>query len=198
MVKRVKTLDYYVRRALCFFRDNRVKPLRLPRSKHTLVIGSQSAYLAGRILYRFSNRVFSHAPEVLARCEIDRKYSILGDVAIVSASGTRDVCRIADYALSKGLRVNAIVCTSESELHHNFSTHERYREIIVPAIKEPPTVNTATCGRMVQAVTREDPAVILRTVRTLREPARPYRSFRPSQLYFLTRCLKWEQWLIEN
>jgi hypothetical protein len=148
------------------------------------MIGSQSAYLTGRILYRFSNRVFSHAPEVLARYEIDRKCPILGDVTIISATGTQEVVQIARYALDKGLRVHAIVCNPKSELHRSCSRHEMCSESVVRAINEPPTVNTATYGRMIQAVTGEELVKILRTVRSLEEPLRPYKSYKAFTVIF--------------
>jgi hypothetical protein len=181
MTEKVETLDYYVKRALDFFEDTGDHTLELPQSSYTLVVGSQSAYLAGRIIYRFAGRRFSHAKEVLAQSEIDAKREILGDVTIVSARGGGNIVPIAGYALNKGLRVNAIVCTAKSELNEQYGSRENYREILVEIPqerKEPPTVNTVTYGRMIQGVTHENIAAIRESVKSLAEPKGGYRQFK--------------------
>ncbi len=171
---RIQTLDHYVIKALDFMGKAGYYSLeeRLPLSPHTLVVGSQTGLLAGRIIYRFAGRAFSHAVEVLAQHEIDTKGGMLGDVTIVSASGSREVVQIAKYALDKGLSVNAIVCNPESELKKNFGSC--VNEILVPLDEleepEPPTVNTATYGRMIQGVTHENIPEIRKRVKSLEKP----------------------------
>jgi len=177
MKKDVETLDYYVLKALDSFKETGDYKLGLPESYHTLVIGSQTGLLAGRITYRFAGRAFSHAQEVLAQSEIDTKKDMLEDVTIVSASGSRNVVPIARYALQNGLSVTAIVCKPHSELNSRFGTHRRYREILVPAIDEPPTVNTATYGGIIRGVTHEDPSAIRKVVESLQEPEGGYARF---------------------
>jgi hypothetical protein len=178
MQERVKTLDYYVKMALRDFTKKGDYALNLPESYHTLVVGSQTAYWAGRIVYRFAGKRFSHAKEVLAQQEIDTKRDILEDVTIVSAGGGRNIVPVARYALQKGLRVNTIVCNPNSELNSEFGTHPRYREILVPAIDEPPTVNTATYGGMIRGVTHEGASVIRQVVESLKEPKGGYGSYK--------------------
>ena len=175
MTEKVETLDYYVKKALDFFAQQGDYSLGLPESSHTLVVGSQTAYLAGRILYRFAGKRFSHATEVLAQDEIGTKDETLEDVTIVSATGSRNVIPIAQYALQKGLPVNAVVCEKDSELKREFDTD--INEILVEAIEEPPTVNTATYGRMIQGVTHEDIAEIRKVVESLEEPQGGYHQF---------------------
>src|SRR4030042_5000974 len=111
---KVKTLDYYVKKALDFIKKKRKLTIELPESSYTLVVGSQSGLLAGRIVYRFAGRSFSHAKEVLAQPEIDAKANVIKDVTIVSAPGSRQGIPIALYALKKGFRVNAILCNKTS------------------------------------------------------------------------------------
>jgi len=164
----VQTLDYYVLKALDFFEEMGDYKLLLPKSNHTLVAGSQSGYLTGRIVYRFAGRAFSHAPEVLAQHEIDSKSEILDDVTIVSATGSRNVIPIAEYALNKGLKVNVVTCTENSPVKTNFPA---INDIIVPTLEEPepPTVNTATYGGMIQGVTHENIPRISREVEALND-----------------------------
>jgi len=176
MPERIETLDYYVRKALDFFEEKGNPTLELPKSTHTLVVGSQTGLLAGRIIYRFASRSFSHAKEVLAQSEIDAKRNILEDVTIVSATGSRQVVPIAEYALDRGLRVNAILCNDKSELMEKFG--KRINDKVFPAITEPPTVNTATYGTMIQAVTQENLSEIRKVVESLKEPEGGYGQFK--------------------
>ncbi len=181
MAGKIETLDYYVSKALDFFEERGNLTLELPESSHTLVVGSQTGLLTGRIIYRFDERKrsFSHAKEVLAQSEIDAKIDILkdgGDVTIVSATGSRQVVDIASYALEKGLRVNAIICNNESQLKENFDG--KINVISYPKIKEPATVNTATYGIMIQAVTHEKVSGIRREVESLKEPEGGYNQFK--------------------
>lgn len=181
MAKKVETLDYYVLEALDFLEKKGDYTLELPESSHTLVVGSQTGLLAGRIAYRFAGRAFSHAKEVLAQHEIDTKREILDDVTIVSATGSRNVVPIAQYALEKGLRVNAIVCKTGTQLNQEFSDHENYSELLVEVPeerKEPPTVNTATYGGIIQGITLEELPVIKQVVESLEEPPGGYGSFK--------------------
>ncbi|MBW8040735.1 MAG: hypothetical protein FVQ85_12125 [Planctomycetes bacterium] len=175
MVEKIETLDYYVIKALDFFEEKGNPTLELSKSTHTLVVGSQTGLLTGRIIYRFAGRSFSHAKEVLVQCEINAKRNILEDVTIVSATGSRQVVSIAGYALEKGLRVNAILCNPDSELKKKFG--DKINDIAFPAIKEPPTVNTATYGTMIQALTHENLSEIRRVVESLKEPEGGYGQF---------------------
>jgi len=184
MAKNIETLDFYVLKALDFLGKKRDYTLELPESSHTLVVGSQTGLVAGRIAYRFAGRAFSHAQEVLAQQEIDTKREILDDVTIVSATGSRNVVPIARYALEKGLQVNAIICNPNSELNSRIGTHPKYREILVPAIDEPPTVNTATYGGIIRGVTHEDASEIRKVVESLREPKGGYGSFKAFTVIF--------------
>lgn len=176
MAEKIGTLDYYVRKALDFLEQQKNQEFQLPPSKHTLVVGSQTGLLTGRIVYRYANRNFSHAKEVLAQCEIDAKADVLEDITIVSATGSRQVVPIADYALKKNLKVNAILCNYKSELNENFGG--RINAIPLPSIEEPPTVNTATYGMMIQAVTLESIPEIRQVVEMLREPDGGYGQFK--------------------
>jgi len=176
MTEDVATLDYYVKKALDFLEQQDVREYRLPSSRHTLVVGSQTGLLTGRIIYRFADRGFCHAKEVLAQFEIDTKRDVLEDITIVSATGSRQVVPIASYALTKGLRVNAILCNKDSKLSENFG--DRINTICLPAIKEPPTVNTATYGMMIQATTRESIPQIKRVVESLSDPQGGYGRYR--------------------
>ncbi len=175
MIEKVETLDYYVKRALDFFEEQGDLTLELPESAHTLVVGSQSGLLTGRIIYRFAGRSFSHAKEVLTQSEIDAKRNVLDDVTIVSATGSRQVVPIASYALERGLRVNAILCNDNSELNEKFGGN--INTIAFPAIEEPPTVNTATYGTMIRAVTHEKVSAIKRVIGSLKEPEGGYGQF---------------------
>lgn len=176
MAEKIETLDYYVKQALDFFEENKNPTLELPKSTNTLVVGSQTGLLAGRIIYRFANRSFSHAKEVLAQSEIDAKRNILEDVTIVSATGSRQVVPIARYALDKGLRVNAVLCNDKSELVKKFG--ERINAKIFSALQEPPTINTSTYGSMIQAVTQENLSEIRRVIESLEEPEGGYGQFK--------------------
>jgi len=176
MTEKIETLDYYVRRALDFFEEQVSNKIDLPKSAYTLVVGSQTGLLTGRIIYRFAGRSFSHAKEVLAQCEINAKRNILEDVMIVSATGSRQVVPIARYALERGLRVNAILCNNKSELKENFDG--KINVIACSAIEEPPTVNTATYGAMIQGVTHENLSEIRRVVESLKEPKGGYGQFK--------------------
>ena len=182
MAEKIETLDYYVSKALDFFEEQENKTLELPESKHTLVVGSQTGLLTGRIIYRFVGRSFSHAKEVLAQSEIDAKRNILEDVTIVSATGSRQVVPIARYALERGLRVNAILCNYNSELKENFDS--KINVIAYPAIKEPPTVNTSTYGTMIRAVTDEKVSDIRPVVESLKEPKGGYGQFKAFTVIF--------------
>lgn len=184
MTEKVKTLDYYVKKALDFFEEKGDYTLKLPKSSHTLVIGSQTGLLAGRITYRFSGRAFSHAQEVLAQHEIDTKRESLKDVTIFSATGSRNVIPIARYALEKRLRVNAIVCKEKSKLSRKFRKHRKYKEILLIVPKEPPTVNTVTYGRMIQGVTHEDISVVRKVVESLKQPKGGYSQFKAFTVIF--------------
>ena len=190
MTEKVETLDDYVLQALNFIEEKGDYTLELPESSHTLVVGSQTGLLTGRIAYRFAGRTFSHAQEVLAQQEIDTKREILDDVTIVSATGSRNVVHIARYALEKGLWVNAIVCEAGTKLNQEFSDHENYSELLVEVPeerKEPPTVNTATCGGIIQGVTHEDLTVIRQVVESLKEPKGGYGSFEAFTVIFPDR-----------
>lgn len=176
MAKKIETLDYYVKRALDFFEKKGNFALDLPKSKHTLVVGSQTGLLTGRIIYRYADKCFSHAKEVLAQHDIDSKKKILKDVTIVSATGSRQVVPIASYALKRGLKVNAILCNDKSELEKKFK--DKINIITCPSIKEPPTVNTVTYGMMIQAVMNENISEIRRVVESLKEPKGGYSRFK--------------------
>jgi hypothetical protein len=155
----VKTLDHYVRKALEFLEKSGSYTLRLPESRMTLVTGSQNGYQTGRILYGFGRgRLFVHEPEALAFDRIESNSGSIDDVTIVTATGSRDVVAIAGDALRNGLRVNAVVCRHDSPLERQFG--KRLNIIHVPSIEEPPTVNVATYGRMIQGITHEDPKKI--------------------------------------
>lgn len=182
MTEKIETLDYYVKQALDFFEENKNPKLELPKSSHTLVVGSQTGLLAGRIAYRFAGRSFSHAKEVLAQCEIDAKKNILEDVTIFSATGSRQVVPIARYALEQNLKVNAILCNSQSELKDNFGDRINYK--IFSALKEPPTINTSTYGSMIQAVTQENLSEIRQVVESLEEPEGGYGQFKAFSVIF--------------
>ncbi len=176
----IKTLDYYVKEALKFFEDQEKEKIELPESKHTLVVGSQTGLLTGRIIYRFDEkkRSFSHAKEVLAQCEINAKRDILEDVTIVSASGSRQVVPIAYYALERGLRVNAILCKDDSELEKKLGDKINVIKIKQPEKPEPPTVNTVTYGAMIHAVTNEQVPEIQQEFESLKEPKFGYDQFK--------------------
>ena len=186
MAEKVETLDYYVSKALDFFEGQENQTLELPESSHTLVVGSQTGLLTGRIIYRFAGRSFSHAKEVLAPSEINAKIDILEDVTIVSATGSRQVVPIASYAIKKKkkrkLRVNAIVCKDNSELKKDFDG--KINIIAYPAIEEPPTVNTSTYGSMIRAATDENISEIRRVVESLKEPKGGYGRFKAFTVIF--------------
>ncbi|MHC4112369.1 MAG: hypothetical protein ACYSUY_14950, partial [Planctomycetota bacterium] len=182
MAENIETLDYYVKQALDFFEENKNPTLELPESSNTLVVGSQTGLLTGRIAYRFANRSFSHAKEVLAQSEIGAKRNILEDVTIFSATGSRQVVPIARYALDKGLRVNAILCNDKSELKDNFGDKINYK--IFSALQEPPTINTSTYGSMIQAVTQENLSEIRQVVEFLEEPEGGYGQFKAFSVMF--------------
>ncbi|MHC4728396.1 MAG: hypothetical protein ACYS17_14340, partial [Planctomycetota bacterium] len=182
----VETLDYYVKEALSFLKEQKDK-IELPESKHTLVVGSQTGLLTGRIIYRFDKkkRSFSHAKEVLAQCEIDAKKDILkeeGDVTIVSASGSRQVIDIARYAaLEQELCVNAILCKDGSDLEKEEELRGKINIIKIeqPEKSEPPTVNTASYGAMIQALTDEQVTDgLVEKVESLEEPEGGYDQFK--------------------
>jgi hypothetical protein len=189
----VETLDYYVQEALSFLKEQKDK-LELPESKHTLVVGSQTGLLTGRIIYRFSGRSFSHAKEVLAQSEIDAKIDILkdkGDVTIVSATGSRQVVDIARYAaLEKDLCVNAILCKDGSEIEKDKDLRDKINFIRVeqPEKSEPPTVNTVTYGAMIQSLTDEQVTDgLVDKVKSLEEPEGGYRRFKAFSVIFSDR-----------
>jgi len=182
MAEKIETLDYYVRKALDFFEENKNPTLELPKSTNTLVVGSQTGLLTGRIVYRFAGRSFSHAKEVLAQCEIDAKKNTLEDITIFSATGSRQVVPIARYALDQGLRVNAILCNDKSELKENFGDKINYK--IFSALQEPPTINTSTYGSMIQAVTQENLPEIRQVVESLQEPEGGYGQFKAFSVIF--------------
>jgi hypothetical protein len=182
MAEKIETLDYYVNEALNFLKDQEKHKLELPESKYTLVVGSQTGLLTGRIIYRFDerkrNRSFSHAKEVLAECEIDAKRNILEDVTIVSATGSRQVVPIARHALKRNLRVNAILILGENKSELENKLGDKINIITYPAIKEPPTVNTATYGAMIQAATHENVPEIQDRLKSLKEPKGGYGQFK--------------------
>ncbi len=182
MAEKIETLDCYVKQALDFFEENKNPTLELPKSTHTLVVGSQTGLLAGRIVYRFANRSFSHAKEVLAQCEIDAKRNILEDVTIFSATGSRQVVPIARYALDQGLRVNAVLCNDNSELVEKFG--KKINDKVFSALQEPPTINTSTYGSMIQAVTQENLSEIRQVVESLEEPEGGYGQFKAFSVIF--------------
>jgi DNA-binding cell septation regulator SpoVG len=182
MAEKIETLDCYVKQALDFFEENKNPTLELPESSHTLVVGSQTGLLAGRIAYRFAGKSFSHAKEVLAQSEIDAKRNILEDVTIVSATGSRQVVPIARYALDQGLRVNAILCNDKSELVEKFG--KNINDKVFSALQEPPTINTSTYGSMIQAVTQENLSEIRQVVESLEEPEGGYGQFKAFSVIF--------------
>jgi len=184
MTEKIETLNYYVKKALDFFEENKNPTFELPKSTNTLVVGSQTGLLAGRIIYRFADRSFSHAKEVLAQSEIDAKKNILEDVTIVSATGSRQVVPIARYALDldKKLRVNAILCNDKSELVEEFG--DRINAKFISALQEPPTINTSTYGSMIQAVTNENLPEIRQVVESLEEPEGGYGQFKAFSVIF--------------
>jgi hypothetical protein len=182
MAEKIETLDYYVRQALDFFEENKNPTLELPKSTYTLVVGSQTGLLTGRIIYRFADRSFSHAKEALAQCDIDAKRNLLEDVTIVSATGSRQVVPIAQYALDKGLRVNAILCNDNSELVKKFG--DRINAKTFSALQEPPTINTSTYGSIIQAVTQENLSEIRQVVESLKEPEGGYGQFKAFSVIF--------------
>ncbi|MFW9842819.1 MAG: hypothetical protein ACFFES_18175, partial [Candidatus Thorarchaeota archaeon] len=182
MTEKIETLDYYVKQALDFFEENKNPKLKLPKSSHTLVVGSQTGLLAGRIAYRFTGRSFSHAKEVLAQSEIEAKKNTLEDVTIFSATGSRQVVPIARYALEQDLKVNAILCNSQSELKNNFN--DRINTMTFSALEEPPTINTSTYGSMIQAVTQENLSEIRQVVESLEEPEGGYDQFKAFSVIF--------------
>ncbi len=194
MAEKIETLDYYVSKALDFFEGPGNQTIDLPESSHTLVVGSQTGLLTGRIIYRFAGRSFSHAKETLAQYEIDKKKNMLEEVTIVSASGGRNIVPVAIYALDNDLPVNAIVCKTNSELFRECKTHKnkkKYNEIHVPLNgleePEPPTVNTATYGTMIQAVTHENVSEIRGVVESLKEPKGGYGRFKAFTVIFTDR-----------
>jgi len=182
MAEKIETLDHYVIQALDFFEENKNPTLEPPKSSHTLVVGSQTGLLAGRIVYRFAGRSFSHAKEVLAQSEIDAKKNTLEDVTIFSATGSRQVVPIAKYALDKGLQVNAILCNDNSELVNKFG--DRINAKTFSALQEPPTINTSTYGSMIQAVTQENLSEIRQVVESLEEPEGGYGQFKAFSVLF--------------
>jgi hypothetical protein len=174
----VKTLDFYIDRALAFFDKAGDYTLQLPDSKMTFVTGSQNGYHTGRVLYRFSGRPFVHDPEKLAltpgRMEPLVKSHAIDDVSIVTASGSREAIDIADYVfrlneIDPNLKVNAVVCKRGSSIEKKYG--DRIRLVSVDGMDAAPeeaqTINAATYGRMIQGVTHEKPAPIADFVATL-------------------------------
>jgi hypothetical protein len=182
MPEKIQTLDYYVKEALRSFMEKGDITFKLPKSKHTLVVGSQSGYFAGRIVYRFAGRAFSHAKEVMAQYEIDKNKKIIKDLTIISASGYRQVIPIAKYALDNKLAVNAILCRKDTELEKKYG--KKLNIIRVDAIEEPPTINTATYGGMIRGVTKEDISKIAKAVDSISEPKEDYSKFNSFTVLF--------------
>ena len=195
MGKDILTLDCYVKSALDFLEEDLAFSLELPKSRHTLVVGSQNGYYAGRMLYRFAGRSFSHAEETLAQFEIDTKKSLFEDVTIVSATGSRNVASIASYALDAGLKVNLITCRkgSETELES-----DKVRIIFVPSIEEPATVNISTYGKMIQGITHEVPKEIRDFITSMQRPKDGYDKFCaltmifPDSMLEVSRMVHWK------
>jgi len=177
MADDVKPLDHYVGMALDFIGEHGGFSLELPPSRRTLVVGSQNGYWTGRLVYRQAGRCFSDAEEVQAIEKIDRESGRLGDVAIVSATGSREVVDVARRARERSLPVSAITCNPRSELKAALGGN--FNEIIVPAPAkpEPATINTVTYGMMIYGATREDPGRIADFIRGMPKPGRGYGEF---------------------
>ncbi len=168
----VHTLDVYVDRALQFFARQGDYQLALPSvesGKLTLVTGSQNGYWTGVQMALSAGLPFVPVKEAAAQQAIDTAQAALGRVMIVSATGSRQVVPIAEYALKKGLEVDLVVCKADSQVTRTCGSNPHFNEILVPGMEhapyEAPTINTATYGRMLQGVTHEDPAAIMRILR---------------------------------
>jgi hypothetical protein len=196
MQSKIPPLSYYVRRALDFIGENRGFKLNLPESRRTLVVGSGNAYWTGRLIYRLSDRKFSHAEEVQAIHHIDSEHEDLGDVTIVSATGSRQVVDVAKYAMDKGLKVNSITCNPNSEL--KAALGERINEILIPSISEPPTINTASYGMMLYGITGEGPKPITDFLQEINAPSQGYATYDsfstilPDSMLELGRMASWK------
>lgn len=177
MSPEVRTLDFYVEKALEYMSSAGPPSIELPESRNTLVTGSQNGFWTGVIMHRSAGKPFVPAMETEAQRTMKCfGYSRgIGDVTIVSATGSRNVVPLAGEALKNGIRVNAIVCRKNSELSRQFPG--KINEIFIEAAEEPPTVNVASYGRMIQAVTREDPRKVLQAIRGSREPPGGYGQF---------------------
>ena len=173
----VQPLDYYVSKALDFIDKNSGFHIDLPKSKRTLVIGSQNGYNTGKVLYRYAGRKFICSREVQAKERIDTDFDDLGDVMIVSATGSREVVGVAEYALKKGLAVNAIMCNPDSELKRVLGGDLNEIIVPVPTAAEPPTINTVTYGMMIYGITNEDPKEIRQHLESISQPEPGYQSF---------------------
>ena len=171
----IKTLDFYVGKALDFFETAGDYKLELPPCERPLVIGSQSGYWAGVQMFRSAKRAFAHAKEVNAQYVMDTERDSLDGVVLVSASGSRQMVPLAEYALKCGLPVYLIVCEPDSSVTRKFKKRRKFTEILVHAPKEPPTINTCTYGRMLQGVTHEDPRLIRQFLSEMPKPAGGYR-----------------------
>lgn len=178
----IATLDRYVQDAIDLFERAGDYTLPLPQGGRVLVVGSQSGYWTGVQLFRSAGRCFSHAKEVNARYAIDTERASLDAVVLVSATGSRQMRDVAEYALSRWLPVYLIVCKPNSEVTQAFRGKPGFQEILVAGMAtapdEPPTINTATYGRMLQGVTHEDPAKIRAVIRDMAKHRRPVRNAR--------------------
>jgi hypothetical protein len=176
--EKIETLDYYVGKGLDFFEAAGDYALALPPCKRPLVIGSQSGYWAGVQMFRSARRAFASAKEVNAQYVIDTEAASLDGVVLVSATGSRQMVPLADYALKRDLPVYLIVCKANSQVTKEFKSNAKYTEILVGGMDrapaEPPTINTNTYGRMLQGVTHEDPRVIRRLLTAMPKPVGGY------------------------
>ncbi len=143
-----------VMRALEFLDSNPPPELDLSAPKNPIVVGSGNAFQTGKIL--FDDRKAYFATESSYEKEFRKFQDQIGSAVVISASGSKDSVRLAQFFKGNGKRTYLITCTENSE------ASKEVDEVmaVFRKIPEPYTYNNCTYLGMIISKTGEKPSAI--------------------------------------
>lgn len=165
--KNLPDLDTVVLGALEFFAQHTETLPVLPTCERPLVIGSEGAAAAGKML--FADTAALYANESTYARMLDT-YTDIDGAVIVSASGSKHAVVIAEALKASGVQTHLLTNNSAAPAAAYLDAQNVH---VFPKVREPYTYNTSTYMSMLLAHSGEDPQTILDFITAEVEPRIP-------------------------
>jgi len=163
-LKNIKTLDFYVLRAIEHLEGLRLPEIKIEINDKNIFLGSGSAAcLAELFTKRFGG--FSRNVNNYKRFFKKADNKNIGSTYIISASGGKDAVKMADFLVKAGLETTLITCNEEAP-----AKKLSEKTIVFPALQEPPTYNVSTYSSMIYWLFGENINKIKKILRQLKIP----------------------------